>query len=317
MLTIIIVAWNCREEVVECLRSLARVGRFPLDFETIVVDNASEDGTGDTLRSMKPEFRGIGLEVVLNSRNVGLSVATEQAFSLSKGDWILLCNPDIIFGAEARKLVSYGLSNPGEIIATEMTDYDGKLQRVIHRRFPTVTRVFFDFAFVGSYLDEKLMHHLVRRYYAYQDETFPPVASIDQPGASFLLLNRETIGKIGFIFDKQFPVWWNDVDLSKRAQAAGIQRTLLSEVKVRHGLGRSGSRRMPGSTAWHLFCRSMMSYALKWKMHPNLLRLLFGLDAIASVPVVVIVQSRFRGLRVSLKVSISHAAAQLGGVLAA
>lgn len=317
MLTIIIVAWNCREEVVECLRSLARVGRFPLDFETIVVDNASEDGTASALQSMKVELSRLGFEVVLNTRNVGLSAATEQAFSLSKGEWILLCNPDIIFGTEARTLVSYGLSNPGEIVAPEMTDYDGKLQRVIHRRFPTVSRVFFDFAFVGSYLDEKLMHHLVRRNYAYQGETFPKIASIEQPGASFLLLSRSVVEKLGFIFDKRFPVWWNDVDLSRRAQAAGIQRTLLSEVKVRHGLGRSGSKRMPRSTQWHLFCRSMVSYALKWKMHPHLLRLLFSLDAIASVPVLVLVQSRFNGFRASFRSSISHAAAQLGGVLAA
>jgi N-acetylglucosaminyl-diphospho-decaprenol L-rhamnosyltransferase len=305
MLTIIIVAWNCREEVLRCLESLEQVGRLSLDFETLVV------------QSRESAFANIGLEVIRNSRNVGLSAATEQAYSRASGDWILLCNPDILFNRDAGKLLSYGLSNPYEMVTVELVNYDGTPQRVIHRRFPTVTRVYFDFGLVGSYIDEKVMNHLVRKNYAYQDEILPSVTAIEQPGGSFLLLNRTIINKLGFIYDRLFPVWWNDVDLAKRAEAAGIRRTLMTDVQVRHGLGRSGSRRMASSVQWRLFCKSMFLYARRWKMHPRLIQLLFSIDAIAFVPLSLMVQSKSRGLRTTLKRSISLAAAQMSGVLGA
>jgi GT2 family glycosyltransferase len=316
MLSIIIVTWNCQEEVVSCLRSLAGLKELPLDVETLVVDNDSQDGTKASLQASSSFLKEIGLQLILNSRNVGLSSATQQAYQKAQGSWILLCNPDILFDKNLGQLVDYGSAHPNEIVAAEMVNSDGTPQRVIHRRFPTVTRVFFDFAFVGTYLDEKFMNQLVRKNYSYQNERLPPVASIEQPGASFLLLNRSLIDKLGIIFDASFPVWWNDVDLARRAEKAGIRRVLLSDVKVRHGLG-SGSRRMPSNTRAHIFYRSMILYARRWKMHPRLLQLLFSVDAILSVFLFAIVQRRTYGFIGALRASISRSAAQMSGVLGA
>jgi GT2 family glycosyltransferase len=315
MISIIIVTWNCKEEVMNCLRSLAELRNLPADLQTIVVDNGSEDGTRELLQASSSRFLDVGLEVTYNSKNVGLSSATQQAYHEARGDLILLCNPDITFNDNVRRLVAYGLSHPNEMITTEMVNRDGTLQRVIHRRFATVTRVFFDFSTIGTYLDEKFMNHLVRKNYTYQNEILPLVAAIEQPGASFLLFNRGSLDKVGVIFDLGFPVWWNDVDLARRAEKAGIQRTLLSDVKVEHGLGRSGSRKMPSGTQWYVFCRSMLLYARKWKMHPHILKLLFCADAILSVPLTAVVQSRTRGILGVVKKTIPRAAAQMSGVL--
>ena len=317
MLSIIIVTWNCRGEVENCLTSLAELKDLPADLETLVVDNASEDGTVGFLRDSSSSFADIGLDVTYNSRNVGLSAATEQANRKARGNLILLCNPDITFNENLRQLVAYGLSHPKEMVTVEMVNNDGTSQRVIHRRFPTVTRVFFDFGTVGTYLDQKFMNQLVRKNYSYQDEIFPPVAAIEQPGASFLLFNRSLIDQLGFIFDESLPVWWNDVDLARRAERAGIPRILLSDLNVRHGLGRSGSRKMPSMTQWYIFCRSMLFYARKWKMHPRLLQLLFCADAVFSVPLSVIVQGRSGGIFEVLRRSLPRAAAQVSGVLGA
>ena len=317
MLSIIIVAWNCQEEVMNCLRSLAELRDLPPDLQTLVVDNGSEDGTRQSLEASSSRFTNIGLEVTYNSRNVGLSSATQQAYRKAHGSWILLCNPDVTFNANLGQMVAYGISHPDEMITADMVNNDGTLQRVIHRRFATITRVFFDFATVGTYLDEKFMNHLVRRNYSYQNELLPSVAVIEQPGASFLLFNRGLIQKLGFIFDLALPVWWNDVDLARRAERAGIQRILLSEVRVKHGLGRSGSKKMPSGTQWRIFCRSMLFYARKWKMHPHLLQLMFCADAILTVPLSAIVQGRSHGIFKVLRRSIPRAAAQMSGILGA
>jgi len=260
MLSIIIVSWNSKEELMNCLKSLAQLAEISLEFEAIVVDNASEDGTVESIMGFMSDHRNITLRVIPNSRNVGLSKATDQAYREATGEWILLCNPDILFNRNVTVLLSYGHLHPNAMVTAEMVNENGKPQRVIHRRFPTVARVFFDFGSVGSYLDEKLMNHLVRKSYCYQDVEFAPVVALESPGASFLLLNRCLVDKLGSIFDPTFPVWWNDVDLARRAQAQGIERILLSNVKVKHGLGR-GSRGVSRPTRRYLFCRSMILYA--------------------------------------------------------
>jgi N-acetylglucosaminyl-diphospho-decaprenol L-rhamnosyltransferase len=314
LLSIIIVAWNCKDEVIECLNSLALLAEIPVEFEVIVVDNASEDDTVKGLLSFRSTHMNMSLRIIMNSRNVGLSSATDQAYHQASGDWILLCNPDIVFNKDASILLAYGRSHQDELITVAMVSEDGTLQRVIHRRFPNVTRVFFEFGLVGSYLDAKFMDYRVRKSFCYQDVDFPPIATIESPGASFLLLNRSVFDKLGIIFDPLFPVWWNDVDLAKRAQAAGIPRILLSNVRIKHGLGK-GSQKMSRTTRRYLFCRSMMRYARRWRMHPNLIRLLFFTDAIVSVFLFTIVQSRFRTLSQRLRGSVDYAAAQITGVL--
>jgi GT2 family glycosyltransferase len=315
LLTIIIVTWNCKEEINACLKSLHSLRASQLEFETILVDNGSDDGTRKFLQSKDSILDDIGLEVIFNGRNLGLSKATDQAYRKAKGDWILLCNPDIIFSPNVRSLFSYGISHPDEMVTVDMVSEDGTLQRVIHRRFPTLSRVFFDFALIGSYLDDKIMNRLVRKYYSYQTERFPPIAEIEQPGASFLFFSRRVVERLGYIFDTSLPVWWNDVDLAKRAERAGIRRILLSYVKVEHGLGRSGSNKMSSLTRWYVFCKSMMLYARSWKMHPRMLQILFCGDAIFSVPLFTLIQGRIHGIPMAIRISISRAAAQMKGVL--
>ena len=63
MLSIIIVAWNCQEEVMNCLRSLAELKDLLPDLQTLVVDNGSEDGTRQSLEASSSRFTNIGLEV--------------------------------------------------------------------------------------------------------------------------------------------------------------------------------------------------------------------------------------------------------------
>ncbi len=308
--------WNSKDEVSRCLESLEQLASPTVRFETVIVDNGSEDGTQKFLQESGLRFKGIGLKVINNSRNVGLSEATEQGYQNATGDLILLCNPDIEFNESVRTLLSYGLSHPQEIITGEMVNADGSLQRTVHRRFPTITRVFFEFGAVGSYIDEKLLNYAVHKSYAYEGEKFPPAVLIEQPGASFLLFGRHVVNQIGFVFDSQFPVWWNDVDLARRAEKASITRILLSEVRVKHGLGHS-HKNMPTERQRHMFFRGMILYARKWKMHPFLLQVLFSIDAVLGVFLLSAVQGQTRGPVQAIKRSVSIAAAQMAGILGA
>jgi len=317
LLTIIIVTWNCREEIAECLQSLSVLENLPTEIETIVVDNCSKDGTADFLRNNETSFGSIQLKAIFNSENLGLSRATEQAYRKARGNWILLCNPDISFNERVKEFLEYGIRVPDSIVTAEMVNSDGRIQRAVFRRFPTITQVFFDFGYIGSYLDKKIMRHVVRKRFTYEGEDLPRVASIDSPGASFLLLSRRTIERLGVIFDPSFPVWWNDVDLAKRADIERVPRLLLTWVKLKHGLSRGGSGQMEDITRRYLFCRSMVRYARRWKMHPRLIRFLFFIDALAGLPISVMVLRQGLGCRRAAKNSMRRATMQVSGVMGA
>src|SRR6059058_5718891 len=99
--------------------SLARMKDLPIEIETLVVDNGSMDGTVEYLQENELTFKGIGLRVAYNSENVGLSRATDQAYQRARGNWILLCNPDVAFNRGFLELLRYGTSHTDAIMTTD------------------------------------------------------------------------------------------------------------------------------------------------------------------------------------------------------
>lgn len=282
--SIIIVAWNSREAVLRCLRSLEALGKLPFSLETIVVDNFSDDGTLQALMIERDTIATIGLKLLPNPRNVGLSMATEQAYKITSGKWVLLCNPDVVFTDDFIGMMSFAMSQDSfSILAAEMVNHDGSLQRVVVRRFPTVARIFFGFSVLGSGVDLYLLRRFFTDDYTYARTRFiEPVTSVDQPGASFLLLSRDAIDRMGGIFSVEFPIWWNDVDLAKRAERAGIMRGIMPGVRIPHELGLS-AKKLPRPTRRYIFCQSMVRYCRKWKMHPRLIQSLFVIDGLLNI----------------------------------
>src|SRR5262249_31951566 len=92
---IIIVNWNARDYVRDCIRSISEQTR-EASFEVIVVDNASTDGSQEMLRSEFPEITSI-----LREDNVGFAGGNNDGLRIAQGRYVLLLNPDtlILHGA--------------------------------------------------------------------------------------------------------------------------------------------------------------------------------------------------------------------------
>ena len=316
--SIIIVAWNSREAVLRCLKSLEALGKFPFSLETIVVDNFSNDGTSQALMNERETISRVGLKLLRNSGNVGLSIATEQAYKIASGDWILLCNPDIVFTNDFIGMVSFATSQDSfSILAAEMVNQDGSVQRVVVRRFPTVARIFFGFSVLGSGIDSYLLRSFFTDDYTYARTKFiEPVTSVDQPGASFLLLSRDAIRRMGGIFSTEFPIWWNDVDLAKRAERAGIARGVMPGIRIPHELGHS-AKKLSRPARRYIFCQSMVRYCRKWKMHPRLIQSLFVIDGFLNTIVGWPLWSAQLGLGRGIRECWDYGMSQLRGILTA
>lgn len=106
-LTIVIVSFNTREMTIECLQSVFRQTQATL-YEVIVVDNNSQDGSAQSIRAQFPDIQLIELE-----ENIGFARANNLAVSRSKGDRILLLNPDtVVLDRAIDRLFAFANENP-------------------------------------------------------------------------------------------------------------------------------------------------------------------------------------------------------------
>src|SRR5947209_18674836 len=89
-LSVITVCWNDRETIRECLRSIY-AGTRSTEFEVIVSDNGSTDGSAEFIRQNYPQVR-----VIENGANFGSSNANNVAVNATKGQYILILNHDTV-----------------------------------------------------------------------------------------------------------------------------------------------------------------------------------------------------------------------------
>jgi N-acetylglucosaminyl-diphospho-decaprenol L-rhamnosyltransferase len=91
-LSVVIVNWNARDALLGCLRSL-EAQRWTVTWEAVVVDNGSRDGSVEAVRAAFPAVR-----VIANADNRGLAAANNQGMRAARGEVLLICNPDVVFG---------------------------------------------------------------------------------------------------------------------------------------------------------------------------------------------------------------------------
>ena len=227
-LSIVIVNWNTRDLLVQCLHSIQhdRLAQQRLTLEVIVVDNGSGDGSVQVVRRQFPEVR-----VMENLKNAGFARANNQAIAASRGRYILLLNSDtrVIRGALS-SLLEFMEDHPDAGGAgARVLNPDGTLQ-VSCFPFPTLSREFW-----------YLLHlDLVWPYAEYR------MARWEQDTARFvdvllgacLMLRRESLGQVGSL-DEDFFMYSEEVDLCYRLHKAGWRLYWVPEAEVVHYGGQS------------------------------------------------------------------------------
>jgi GT2 family glycosyltransferase len=123
-LSIIIVNWNTRHLLRDCLQSV-QAGLGDLDAEILVVDNASDDGSGDMVRTEFPSVK-----LISNSRNLGFAGGNNVALRRAVGRYVLLLNTDtLIHGNVLHKAVAWLDRNPGVgVMGPRVLNADGTIQ---------------------------------------------------------------------------------------------------------------------------------------------------------------------------------------------
>ncbi len=226
-LSVIIVTYNSAADIAPCLKSIAFCG----DYEIIVIDNASKDQTRAILdRCNYPQIKRI-----YNQQNLGYARANNQGLTIARGEYVLLLNPDTVIQPGAIDLLVHHLDQHPEIaaVAPRLLNPDNTQQLSI-RSFPTFTNVLAEMTGLPRLfpLWRKLGSWRLRHF------DYEKPALIQQPMASCLLIRRSVLSEIGG-FDENFPIYYNDVDLSYRMFKKGYKTAYLPRAVVYHKVGAS------------------------------------------------------------------------------
>ena len=224
IISILIVNWNTRDLVLECLSSLPNDP--DLSCEIIVVDNGSMDGSAEALGNY-PE-----ITLIRNNRNMGYAAAVNQAFRHSSGEFVLLLNSDVTLAPDALHSLTQFLVEHRDAagVGPLYVNPDGSPQP-FHFRFPTFRMTLSN----GSAVVRKLLPGTERQLAEYRmlDEDFSLARPVPQPSASCLLLRRSFLPD-DHVFDERYPIYFNDVQLARSFAARGLALWVTPSATVIH-----------------------------------------------------------------------------------
>jgi len=232
-LSIIIVNWNTRDYLRDCLGSIFENVKG-ISFEVIVVDNNSSDGSAEMVKNEFPLTNLVASDV-----NTYYAKGNNIGYKISKGNYIAFLNPDTIIYTDPFKTAVEYLRTHADVgaVSCKFLNPDGSFQRVYYRPFLKLSTVLFCLTSIGSLFDKNILKSKYENIYSYKDKDFSKVEKIDQPGATFIVIPKFILSKVG-VFDERFPLFFNDVDLCKRIWEAGYEIHVLNDIAITHYAGR-------------------------------------------------------------------------------
>ena len=257
-LSVIIVNYNTREHLRNCLRSL-EAGSDGLSVEVVVVDNASSDGSVEMVDREFPHVR-----LIRNTQNVGFARACNQGAGNPEANNLLFLNSDtVIVSGAFRQLVEAADKYPevGLIGPRLVSPRDHSLQPSF-RPFPSLRTVFSQFTllkFFFRWLPKSRWRAVMNT----------PTAAGWLTGAC-LLVRRSAWEQIGG-FDETYFLYYEDTDYCRRAIRAGWKLLYTDAMTVSHQEGASIERAGQGEIRFIMF-QSLFHY-LSGDHSPGVLRL--------------------------------------------
>jgi N-acetylglucosaminyl-diphospho-decaprenol L-rhamnosyltransferase len=274
-LGIVIVSWNTRDLLRDCLRSVtASEGDF--SSHVVVVDNASSDGSAEMVQREFP-----AVTVIANPANEGFSRANNlglRRLGLDQGcgdtapRYALILNPDTVLPPTAlREMLAYmdadesiGVAGPKLILL------DGRLDLACRRSFPTPEISFYRMVGLSKLFPRS--RHFGRYNMTYLDSN--KETEVDSVVGAFMLVRRAAIQRVG-LFDELFFMYGEDLDWAFRIKQAGWKVMYNPAVTVRH-VKRAASRQ--SRRAQNEFYRAMLIFYQKhyrkttpWWLHSLIL----------------------------------------------
>ncbi len=236
-LTISIVNTNNKKLLESCLESIYKNTRIA-NYEIIVVDNYSTDDSIGMIRKYYPKVK-----VILNDSRRGYGYSHNRAFAISKGNYFLILNEDMIIKEKSiDKMLEIIIQNKGiGALGCKLLNPDETLQHSCSN-FPTLLQAFFENMIPYNFAMTK---NRLRRHLFYWDHN--QERDVDIIMGSCMLIPRKVIDEIG-LFDEIFYIYSEEDDLCKRINEAGWRVYFTPEAEIIHYGGQATTKIMPIKT---------------------------------------------------------------------
>src|SRR6266853_1816202 len=185
---VVIVNWNSRELLRECLAALDQSINAE-NVNVIVVDNASTDGSADGLAAVRINF-----EVVRNADNRGFASACNQGAAKGKAPYLLFLNPDVRVRTDTVESTTAYLNDPDNsgagIVGVQLLDSDGHIQRSCARK-PTAASLLLHTMFLDRLFPRLVPPHFLVKW------DHRETREVDQVMGAYLMIRRGLFTGLG------------------------------------------------------------------------------------------------------------------------
>lgn len=231
-ISVVIVNWNTRELLLNCIQSILNETKSS-SLEIIVVDNDSTDGSVQAVQERYPQVKAVA-----NKDNLGFAKANNIGIRQSTGRFVCIVNSDIVaLDGCLDKMREYLEQNPKiGVIGPKTITETGQLRKNC-REFPSLRNTLCHALFLNRIFPNVYMFR--GREMLHYDFKKPQV--IEVLSGCFLMIRREALKDVGLL-DETFFIYGEDFDWGKRFYSAGWNPTMYPEAKAIHIGGASSSR---------------------------------------------------------------------------
>ena len=272
--SIVIVSWNTRDILSDCLRSVFEQTK-EVSFEVFVIDNSSHDGSADMVRAEFPRVK-----LIENAQNRGFAAASNQGLRLASGRYTLLLNPDTLILDDAiSRCVRYAdLHSDVGVVGCQVLEDENRISNTGFS-FPTPLNLFLALSGLSrAFPRSRLFGRPELGWWDRDSEQ-----DVDVVAGMFMLVRREAIAQVG-LMDKSYFVYSEETDWCYRFSRAGWRRVFTPSARIVHLDGGGKSTSQVSSKMFVQMQKSSMIYHRK-----NL-----GLAAWASVKGIYVVSNAVR-----------------------
>jgi len=237
--SVIIVNWNTKDLLLNCITSVYDTGGGVED-EVIVVDNGSSDGSGQAVKETFPQ-----VTLIQNAENRGFAKANNQALSVATGRYVLLLNSDAMLTKGALKgLLDFMDKTPrAGITACQYLNQDGSKQNSFDN-FPTLAT---------ELLNKALLRMVFPQKYPSKKKEYHEPMEVESVIGACMMVRVEAMKQVGAL-DEDYFFFMEETDWCFRMQKAGWKIFHLPQIKVCHLQGQSKEKNP--AKAWIEYYRS-------------------------------------------------------------
>lgn len=246
-LSIILVNWNTRDLLKECLKSLYKTVKN-VSFEVYVADNASTDGSVDMTKEDFPEVR-----LIENEENIGFGRANNRVLRDIETPYVFLLNTDtILLDGSVEGMLSFLKANPDvAIVSPQYLNADGTKQNSFTNLPSLATEL----------LNKSLLKMLFPRSYPSKRQDYSEPLEVESIVGAAMMLRQEVFRRVRF-FDEDYFLYLDESDLCFRLRKAGWKCYFLPHLKIYH-LGGGGTKKKARGDSTIEYYRSLYKFFRK------------------------------------------------------